>query len=66
VLTDNGDRVLREAGALADPIDRALLVWSTDDESVVEAFVQADPYVKQGLVTRWSIQPWTVVIGGSG
>jgi uncharacterized protein YciI len=40
-------------------------VWATDDTSTVEDFVRADPYVKHGLVTAWSIRPWTVVIGGS-
>ena len=60
---DRGELYL--AGAFADPIDRALLVWSTDDESVVERFVEADPYVRNGLVTRWRIRKWTVVIGGS-
>jgi uncharacterized protein YciI len=54
---------LRLAGAFSDPYDRALLVWSTDDESVVTRFVQADPYVVNGLVTRWEIRPWNVVVG---
>ena len=57
-----GDLVL--AGALADPPDRAVLVWRTDDRSVVERFVDADPYVREGLVTSWTLRPWTVVIGG--
>jgi uncharacterized protein len=60
--SDRGDLVL--AGALADPADRALLVWATEDESVVTAFAEADPYVREGLVTGWAIRPWTVVIGG--
>ena len=59
---DRGDLVL--AGALADPADRALLVWATEDQSVVTAFAGADPYVREGLVTRWTVRPWTVVIGG--
>ncbi|MDX6287817.1 MAG: uncharacterized protein QOG53_3302 [Frankiales bacterium] len=50
-------------GALAEPADRAVLVWNTDDPSVVEKFVQQDPYVTNGLVTSWSVRPWTVVIG---
>jgi uncharacterized protein YciI len=54
---------LSQAGALADPTDRALLVWSTDDRSVVERFVGSDPYVREGLVTSWTIRPWTVVVG---
>ena len=29
----------------------------------VETFVEADAYVKAGLVTAWSIEPYTVVVG---
>ena len=50
------------AGALPDPYDRALLVWTADRE-VVESFVQQDPYVRHGLVTKWTIRPWNVVVG---
>jgi uncharacterized protein YciI len=51
------------AGAFTDPADRALLVWATDDEGVVRAFIDADPYVRNGLVASWSIHKWNVVIG---
>jgi uncharacterized protein YciI len=51
------------AGALTDPADRALLVFRVPDRSVVEEFVRNDPYVIQGLVTRWEIRAWAVVIG---
>jgi uncharacterized protein YciI len=50
-------------GALPDPYDRALLVWTAPRE-VVERFVEQDPYVSQGLVTGWTVRPWNVVIGG--
>jgi uncharacterized protein len=50
-----GDLVL--AGALADPADRAILIWSTDAASTVEAFAAADPYVRKGLVTSWTVRP---------
>jgi hypothetical protein len=50
------------AGALPDPHDRALLVW-TADRAVVERFAASDPYVVHGLVTSWSVRPWDVVIG---
>ena len=50
-------------GALTDPADRALLVFRAEDRSVVEEFVRRDPYVTNGLVTRWEIRPWAVVIG---
>jgi uncharacterized protein len=51
------------AGALAEPADRAVLVWRTEDRSVVERFADGDPYVRNGLITSWTIRPWTVVIG---
>jgi hypothetical protein len=51
------------AGALSDPTDRALLVFRVPDRAVVENFVRHDPYVINGLVTRWEIRPWAVVIG---
>ena len=50
------------AGALPDPYDRALLVWTAPRE-VVERFVDADPYVQHGLVTGWTIRQWNVVVG---
>jgi uncharacterized protein YciI len=50
------------AGALPDPYDRALLVWTAPRE-VVERFAEQDPYVLHGLVTRWTVRPWNVVVG---
>jgi len=57
-----GELVL--AGAFADPVDGAALVFKGDTPAVAESFVRDDPYVKGGLVTRWRVRPWTVVIGG--
>ena len=59
---ERGEMVL--AGALADPVDRALIVFRAADASVVEEFAKNDPYVVNGLVTHWEVRPWTVVIGG--
>ena len=50
------------AGALPDPYDRALLIWTAPRE-VVERFVEQDPYVRNGLVKDWTIRDWNVVIG---
>jgi uncharacterized protein len=50
------------AGALGEPAG-ALLVFRAADKSVPENFAQADPYVKEGLVTSWKVRPWTVVVG---
>jgi uncharacterized protein YciI len=52
------------AGALAEPADRAVLVFRGDSPSVAETFAAADPYVREGLVSSWEVRPWTVVVGG--
>ncbi|MGH2532386.1 MAG: YciI-like protein [Thermomicrobiales bacterium] len=51
------------AGALGDPVDGALLVFRAADRSVAEDFARHDPYVTNGLVTRWEVRPWAVVAG---
>lgn len=58
---ERGELVL--AGAFSDPADAALLIFQGSDASVAEAFAHADPYVASGLVRRWRVRPWTVVIG---
>jgi uncharacterized protein len=50
-------------GAFADPIDGAAIIFKAADRAVVEAFVRADPYVLEGLVTDWRIREWTTVMG---
>ena len=51
------------AGALADPADGAVLVFRADRPDVVEAFAREDPYVREGVVTGWTVRRWTVVVG---
>jgi uncharacterized protein YciI len=41
----------------------AVLVFKVADRSVIEQFVKADPYVANGIVTRWQIREWTTVLG---
>ena len=50
------------AGALRPP-DGALLLFRTDSAAAVEAFANRDPYVVNGLVTRWRVREWAVVVG---
>ena len=56
-----GELVL--GGALADPVDSAMLLFQGDSPEAGERFAAADPYVKHGLVTRWRMRPWTTVVG---
>jgi uncharacterized protein YciI/heme-degrading monooxygenase HmoA len=58
---ERGELVL--AGALTEPVDRALLVFHVDNKSKVEAFARKDPYVLNGLAKKWEIRPWNVVVG---
>ena len=51
------------AGALADPADGALIVFQGESPAAAETFARQDPYVKNGLVTRWKVRSWTVVVG---
>jgi uncharacterized protein YciI len=52
------------AGALAEPADGAVLVFRGDSPAAAESFARGDVYVRQGVVTKWRVRPWTVVIGG--
>jgi uncharacterized protein YciI len=56
-----GELVL--GGALTDPVDAAVLLFEGDSPAVAERFAASDPYVKNGLVARWRIRPWSTVVG---
>lgn len=60
---ERGDLVL--GGALADPVDGAVLLFSGESPAAAEAFAAADPYVRNGLVTRWRVRAWTTVVGAA-
>ncbi|WP_322059722.1 YciI-like protein [Paraburkholderia sp. J63] len=51
------------AGAIAEPVDGALLLFQSDSPAAAEAFARADPYVKAGLVKAWRVRPWQTVVG---
>lgn len=56
-----GELVL--GGALADPIDGAVLLFKAESRDVVEEFAKTDPYVLNGLVESWQVREWTTVAG---
>ena len=58
---NHGDIVL--AGALAEPADTALIIFHCGDKAVAEDFARRDPYIVNGLVKKWTVRPWTVVVG---
>ena len=58
---ERGELVL--GGALASPLDRAIILFQGDTPAAAEAFAKADPYVLNGLVERWYVREWTTVVG---
>jgi uncharacterized protein len=56
-----GELVL--AGALADPVDGAVLLFQGDSPEVAGEFARKDPYVTNGLVASWRVREWTTVVG---
>ena len=52
------------AGSLGSPDDgAALILFEADSPSAVEAFANTDPYVIGGVVRRWMVRPWDLVVG---
>jgi len=58
---ERGELVL--GGALADPVDTAVLMFKGDSPRVAETFAESDPYVTNGLIRRWRVRPWNTVVG---
>lgn len=56
-----GELVL--GGALNHPVDGAVLLFRGESPAVAEAFAEADPYVRNGLVRAWRVREWTTVVG---
>lgn len=56
-----GELVL--GGALAEPADTGLLLFSGEGPAAAEAFARTDPYVLHGLVLSWKVRPWNTVVG---
>lgn len=50
-------------GALNNPADSAVLLFKGDSPEAAEKFAKNDPYVKNGLVKKWSVRLWTTVVG---
>ena len=55
------DGKLVMAGAYTDPLDGAALIFT--ERQAAEAFVKADPYIANGLVSAHRIREWNVVVG---
>ena len=56
-----GELVL--GGALAKPVDGAVLLFKGASPAAAERFAKSDPYVTNGVVTSWRVREWTTVVG---
>jgi uncharacterized protein YciI len=65
-------RLLREAhargevvmaGAVGESPDGAIIIFRAETAQTAEQFAKDDPYVKNGLIVTWRVQPWNVVVG---
>jgi len=44
-------------------VDGAILLFQGDSPAAAETFAKRDPYVRNGLVTRWRVRTWKTVVG---
>lgn len=58
---ERGELVL--GGALADPVDGAVLLFRGSSREVAERFAAEDPYVLNGVATKWRVHEWMTVVG---
>ena len=56
-------KILVAGGALLPEVKSGLLVLRAKDSEEVERFAKHDPYVVNGLVTKYDIQEWAIAIG---
>ena len=61
--TAKEDGSLVFGGALVDPVDTGILIFTAADRCVAEGFAKEDPYVTAGLVSTYTVREWTVVVG---
>jgi len=58
---ERGEMVL--GGILTEPVDRAVIMFQGDSPDAAKRFAETDPYVLNGLVTRWEVRQWMTVAG---
>ena len=57
--SERGELVL--GGALADPVDGAVLLFKGNSPEVAEKFARADPYVTSGVFNHVEVKPFLQV-----
>jgi uncharacterized protein YciI len=49
------------AGAIGDPVNGGALAFRVEDEAEIDDFLNADPYVREGVIVGHRVEPWNVV-----
>jgi uncharacterized protein YciI len=49
------------AGAIGDPVNGGALAFRVEDEAEIDEFLNADPYVREGVIVGHRVEPWNVV-----
>jgi uncharacterized protein YciI len=49
------------AGAIGDPVSGGALAFRVEDEADIDDFMNADPYVREGVIVGHRVEPWKVV-----
>ena len=49
------------AGAIGDPVHGGAFAFRVDDEAQIDEFMNADPYVQNGVITGHRVEPWNIV-----
>jgi len=50
-------------GGAFDHQKSALIIFTVDDEKIIENFIKDDPYVINGVVTSWHFEKWNMATG---
>ncbi|UJR28212.1 hypothetical protein I4U23_009462 [Adineta vaga] len=58
---ENGNVIL--GGATGNPPSEALLIFRNLSLKEIEQLAQQDPYVINGIVTKYSVKPYMAVVG---
>lgn len=63
----NAEKLVNEGiiiagGAYMPNVDGALFIFHSDYDTV-EQFVQNDPYYRAGLIPKYTIREWNIVVG---
>jgi hypothetical protein len=58
---ERGELIL--GGGVGDPPAGAVILFRGSSPAVAEQFAAGDPYVTNGVVKGWRVQPWATVVG---